>query len=55
MVEQIIENRRAAGISPIHATFLDLNNEVSKALASLETDGKIKIGDTINDKYIVLR
>lgn len=49
----IIADRKAAlGIVPTHALRSEIEQEVSKALNQLYTDGRIKVGKTLNSKWI---
>ncbi|KQS33958.1 hypothetical protein [Dyadobacter sp. Leaf189] len=52
LVEELIRNRKDRGIAPAHATFVELVTEVRQSLNRLHIKGKIKVGNTINDKYI---
>ena len=53
-----IHGRKVGKVEPSIVTLMELtreiNTDVRKALNSLFKEGKIRVGDTINDKYIVL-
>ena len=44
--------KETAKIEPSHILSVELWNEIKNALNRLYKDGKIKVGNTINDKYI---
>jgi hypothetical protein len=58
IIDQIEAGRKAARVFPFHATSLDIirlhgkQEEVSAELNRLYTGGIIKVGDTVNDKYV---
>ena len=59
-IEKIIEKKKAAKRWPNHALAIELframsdvkSSEVKKALNDLYGEGKIKVGNTINDTWI---
>ena len=60
-IKDIIAMKVAEGIAPTHAlVFKNLirhssdRKEIEAELRLLETEGKIRIGNTINDRYIVV-
>ena len=61
IINQIESDKQERKIHPTHATFLEIvrihgnRDEVSKELNKLYLEDKIKIGNTINDKYILLK
>lgn len=54
IVELLLDERKKAGKAPELITMNHLNESVRESLNRLYKDGKIKAGDTINDKYIRL-
>lgn len=46
------EERKANGTFPFNLSRMELNRKIDQSLNSLYKQGKIKVGDTINDKYI---
>lgn len=51
-VYNIILKMTEAKKSPHHVTKVDLLTEVCLAVSKLRSQGRVEIGDTINDKYI---
>jgi hypothetical protein len=57
-IDRIEAGRKAARAFPFHATLLDIarvygnTEEMSAELNRLYTGGIIKVGDTVNDKYV---
>ena len=60
IINQIEEDKKARNTVPAHARFLEIVNihgnrdEAGKELNRLYAENKVKIGDTVNDKYIKL-
>lgn len=52
LIREITERRIAEGKHPTHATRLDIDRAVNTALNELFTEGKISVGQTMNDKWI---
>lgn len=51
-ITRIVENKRQSGIMPCHALKMEVFDEVTKGLNSLYLQRKIKVGNTLNDKWI---
>lgn len=51
-IQRMIQARRDAHRIPEHVLYRELLTHVSSALNTLYKDGSIKVGLTINDKYI---
>ena len=51
-IRAIEGERRAKSVEPIHALYRDLHRRVDEALNRLYKAGMIRVGDTINDRYI---
>ena len=47
------EEKRAAGIAPAHTLRRELARRIDASLNRLYAAGRIKVGDTVNDKYII--
>jgi len=58
IINRIAENKRLSCVSPTYSQRIELDREVlkevSKGLNQLYADGKIKVGNTLNDKWIEL-
>jgi len=60
IINQIEADKKARNIFPTYATFLEIakihgnGNEVRNELNRLWVEKKIKVGKTVNDKYIIL-
>lgn len=60
IINQIEEDKKRRRIEPTHAMFLEIvrihgnMDEVKKELNKLYLEKKIKIGETIKDKYITI-
>ena len=56
VISRIIEEKRLSCKFPTYAIKVELDKEISKkvteSLNTLFADGKIKVGETINSKYI---
>lgn len=46
------EENKANGKFPINLARMELNRKIDKALNNLFKQGKVKVGETMNDKYI---
>jgi hypothetical protein len=46
------KEREAQNITPTHLLYVDVKNRLNSALNALYEEKKIKVGKTINDKYI---
>lgn len=63
LIINVISEKEAAGIAPAHAlVFKDIitkmpadRHRIEKELKELEAAGMIRIGNTINDRYINLK
>lgn len=53
-IKEIVARKEKEGIAPTHATKLELQQALFNALNELYQEGKIKVGNTINDKWIVI-
>ncbi|MFB5946108.1 hypothetical protein [Albibacterium profundi] len=49
-----IEEDKAQGKYPEHLTRMDLSKKMDKVLNTLFKEGKINVGETLNDKYITV-
>lgn len=54
-IQAMEQEREQAHKSPVFVPRLDFMKRVSAALNSLYKQGKIRVGDTLNDKYISTR
>jgi hypothetical protein len=58
-IRRLTEEKRAANRFPTHVLFIDLQKQVAQQvrdeLNALHRDGIIKVGKTVNDKYIELK
>ena len=60
IINQIEEDKKARNVFPTYALFLEIvrihgnRDEVKDELNKLYKEGKIKIGETVNDKYILI-
>ena len=54
-ISAIEREKEAAGKMPSHAMYEDLTARVRDALNRLYSQGKIKVGNTINSKYITTK
>lgn len=52
IIKHLQNAKETAKIEPSHVLRVELTKEINNALNRLHKDGKIKVGDTINDKYI---
>lgn len=48
------EAKHAANRVPEHTLYRELGAHLSAALNSLYKQGRIRVGDTVNDKYIII-
>jgi len=61
IINWIEADKKARNIFPTHATFREIlkihgrREEAVKELNNLYVEGKIKVGDTVNDKYIRIK
>ena len=65
IINQISHEQKAKGIEPTHALFKEVfdratiegiaADEIRKGLNELFINGKIEVGDTLNDKYIKIK
>lgn len=62
VVEEIINDKKAAGKAPAHALILAdivkpgkyVREDVEREIRRLEAAGMVKTGDTINDRYVTI-
>ena len=54
VISRIVEVKRQSGTFPLNATSREVYDEVAKSLNNLYSKGKIKVGDTLNYKWIVI-
>lgn len=52
IIKHLQTAKETAKIEPSHILSVELWNEIKNALNRLYKDGRIKVGNTINDKYI---
>ncbi|WP_138481587.1 hypothetical protein [Dyadobacter bucti] len=52
IINACIQQRKDSGLTPHHVTLINLDRSIKDSLNRLYSAGKIKVGDTINDKYI---
>jgi hypothetical protein len=52
LLNRLTEEKRSACKFPTYTTKLEIDNAVSDALNKLYSDGRIKVGDTANGKWI---
>lgn len=52
LIKHIQERKTNSGVAPAHVLKIEIDTEVNKALNNLYKDGKIRIGRTLNDKWI---
>lgn len=52
VISRIVEEKKQSGVFPIYALSRDVYNDVAKTLNKLYSEGKIKVGKTLNDKWI---
>ena len=52
LIQDIAAQREQEGKAPTHATRLEIDRAVNKALNDLYQEGRITVGKTINDKWI---
>jgi hypothetical protein len=51
----MINEKTKQGITPLYITKVEFMNQVIRSLNQLYKDGKIEVGDTLNDKYIKIK
>ena len=54
MLTIVQDEKKAAGIGPDVITLGNLTNCIKQSLNRLHTAKKVKVGDTMNDKYITI-
>lgn len=54
-IAAIEREKEAAGKMPAHAMYEDLISKMRDALNSLYSQGRIRVGNTINSKYITTK
>ena len=52
VINEIVQDKQSARKFPTYATKREVYDKVRKALNNLWAQGRIKVGDTINDKWI---
>lgn len=52
VISRIVENKKQSGVFPTYALSREVYSEVAKTLNKLYSEGKIKVGNTLNDKWI---
>jgi len=52
LIREIQERKSGNGLAPTHVLRIELEVEVSKALNKLYEQGRIKVGKSLNDKWI---
>lgn len=52
VIREIVQEKQSAGKYPTYATKRDVYEKVRQALNTLWAQGRIKVGDTINDRWI---
>lgn len=52
VIREIVQEKQSARKFPTHATKRDVYDKVRQALNTLWAQGRIKVGDTINDRWI---
>jgi hypothetical protein len=50
---EIVQEKQSESIFPTHATKLEVYEKVRQALNTLWAQGRIRVGDTINDRWII--
>lgn len=54
LLNRVKDEKKAAGVGPDLVTLGNINNSIKQSLNRLFKAGKIKVGDTMNDKYITI-
>ena len=54
VIEEIVKEKQASKIFPCYATKIEVYDRVRQALNTLWAQGRIRVGDTISDKWIEL-
>ena len=54
VISRIVETKKQSGVFPNYALSREVYEEVAKSLNSLYLQGKIKVGDTLNYKWIAI-
>lgn len=54
LICRIVEEKKQSGAFPEYVLSKEVYDEVSKSLNSLYSQGKIKVGKTLNYKWIVI-
>lgn len=54
-IQRLVKARLEARRIPDHVCYRELQRHVSSALNALYKDGRIKVGLTLNDKYITTK
>lgn len=54
MLTMVSEEKKLAGIGPDHVTMSNLVDSIKQSLNHLYREKKIRVGDTLNDKYITI-
>jgi hypothetical protein len=52
LIKDISERKSMEGIAPTHVMKIDIDRLVANSLNNLHKQGRIKVGRTINDKWI---
>ena len=53
VIREIVQEKQSARRFPTHATKMEIYEKVRQALNTLWAQGRIRVGDTINDKWII--
>lgn len=53
-IRENMERKKKRGLFPTHTTLREIGEEHIEEIRLLEKEGKVKVGDTINDIYIVI-
>lgn len=53
VIREIVQEKQSARRIPTHATKMEIYEKVRQALNTLWAQGRIRVGNTINDKWII--
>lgn len=54
LLTMVSEEKKSAGIGPDHVTMSNLVGSIKQSLNRPYLDKKIRVGDTVNNKYITI-
>lgn len=52
LLQKMKQSKLNARVEPSYVLRIDLNKEINKSLNKLYSDGRISVGETLNDKWI---